>query len=908
MAEQKYDAPEAKSNLLITKIHLPQLPLDWVARPRVSKKLEEALRYKLVLISAPAGYGKTTLVIEALRDFSQPVGWISLDASDNIPGNFWNYFILGLQSIIPGICQPALNALQSPQPPPAAWLMAAIINSIDRHEGDLILVLDDYHAIDSAVIHEPLSFLVEHLPPRFHLVIASRVDPPLPLARWRVKGEIAELRARDLSFTTTETSTFLQNAAGISLSGPDLALLESRTEGWAAGLKMAAFSLQGKQDISGYIRAFSGSNRYILDYLADEVLNQQPSDLKQFLLETSVLERLYGPLCNAVTERGDSQDILTRLERSNLFISALDDERRWYRYHQLFTAILHNQLTRDQPRQVSFLHHRASLWYEKEGLVEEAFSHALLSFDNERAAALLEKAAPQMLGQNQAIRLLEYSSRIPGPVILDSPWLCVCIAWAALTANKPEILTKMLSRAVESLSESPEKLSPYSRANLQRVKGHTLSLQSFIAQAQDNIPLAVQLSEEANRELPATGIDDLLARAVNMFSLSAHYQKTGEITKAVPLLEELIAAGRRADYHYAILAGQGGLAEVELQLSHFDKTRALCSEAIEQGTRWGGACPLPVTSLAYVILGQLNYEQNNLDAAGDNLKSGIDLGEAGYFWEPVIKGCLLLARLARAQGNFESAYEHLQQAEKAGPWITVPPEVHQIPAWKARLALFQGSIGSASNWAQQQELSLPLTKPPGYREEFNYLTLVRVKIAQRECRRLPEYLDEVIRKAEYQERSGTVIEALILKAEALGCLGESDRAVAALDRALSLAQTAGYVRTFADEGTSIAGLLQKIIVSGKHAAYASKLLRIIKAQLPAHSSGRETVSGLIEDLSERELEILRLIASGKSNQEISSSLFLAIGTVKKHTNNIYGKLGAGSRTQAVARARELGIL
>jgi LuxR family transcriptional regulator, maltose regulon positive regulatory protein len=899
---------ELKPELLITKTRQPLLPSDWVARPRLSSKLVEALKHKLVLLSAPAGYGKTTLVIEALRGYKKPIGWISLEASDNVPGNFWNYLIMALQSVIPGVCQNVINALQLPQPPPVEWLLTNILNSISSYDSEFILVLDDYHNIESPTIHEAVSFVVEHLPPEIHLVIASRIDPPLRLARWRVKGDIAEIRAVDLSFTTQEVTAFIKNTAGITLSEQDLSMLENRTEGWVAGLKMAALSLQGKKDISGYIKAFSGSNRYILDYLAEEVLRQQPLGINQFLLETSMLERMCGPLCDALTGRSDSQLTLAQLEAANLFISPLDDERYWYRYHQLFATILYNQLVRDEPQLVNLLHQRASLWYEKEGFTEGAINHALLGGDAERAATILENVAARMLGQNQGIRLLEYSSRIPEPIVLASPWLCVCFAWAALTANSPEILSKMLSRAVEALSDVPQKLSLYSRANLQRIKGHMLSLESFIAQAQGDIPRAIHLSEEANRELPATSIDDLLTRAVNSINLAAHYQKTGDITKSVPLLEELIAAGRRGDYHYAIVAGQGSLANIEMQLSRFDKVTALCNEAIEQGTRWGGICPLPATSLAYVVLGQLDYEQNELDSAEDNLKRGIELGESSFFWEAVIKGYLSMARLVQVQGNFRLATEYIQRSEKLGPWVTAPPEVHQIPAIKARLALRQGDIPIASDWSRQQEISLPLNKLPDYQQEYAYLTLVKVKLVLDDCQGIPAYLDQFINNASRQERSAAVIEALMLKAQALECLGQSDESVSALDGALSLAEPSGYMRTFIDEGNRITGTLRRIITAGKNIAYASKLLDIINAQLPSHSPTSKTTAGLVESLSERELEVLKLIASGKPNKEIGSTLFLAIGTVKKHTNNIFGKLGVESRTQAIARARELGII
>ena len=897
-----------KSELLVTKTRMPPLPLDWIARPYLSRKLIDALRHKVVLVLAPAGYGKTTIVMEAMRDFKKPVGWVSLDAADNIPVNFLTYFITALQDTIPAICQSILNALQSPQPPPIDLLLTALINSISSHKDDIILVLDDYHVIESQDVHDAVSFIVEHLPPQVHLIIASRIDPPLPLSRWRVKGYIAEIRADDLSFTIEETETFLKKMTGTDFSEKDMATLQSRTEGWVAGLKMAALALQGKNDISGYISAFSGSNRYILDYLAEEVLNRQPSSTKQFLLETSILKRLSGPLCDAITERSDSQSILVQLEAANLFISPLDEERRWYHYHQLFASILHNQLIKSEPDKVTLLHRRASLWYEKEGFTLEAVDHALSGNDVERAALLLEDAAPRMLGQNQGVMLLEYLPRIPDPIIRSDPWLCIGFAWAALTVNKPEILIKMMSIVEAALTESPDRLSPGSRANLQRIKGHALSIRSFIAQAQGDIPLAIRLSEEANRELPANGVDDLLARAVNSLNLGAYYQKNGDVTKAVPLVEELIAAGRKINYHYAVLSAQGNLAEIEIQLSRLTQAAAICKDTIELGTRLGGVEPLPSTALAYIVLGQLNYEWNDLKGATDNLNEGIKLGEGSFNLEPVLKGYLSLAKMSQTEGYSEKALEYLQRAENVGPWVVTPPEIQQIPAWKARLALRQGNIAAAAAWAKEQENSHPLSQLPAYQEEYAYLTTVRLKLTKSECRDLPLYLDGFIQHAEAQERSAAVIEALILKALALDCLGKATAAVETLDRALAQAEPAGYIHTFIDEGIPIAKLLRRIIAAGKHVDYAAKLLAVFTPNQSLSSIGQKIATGLIEGLSEREIEVLKLIAAGKSNREIAGDLFLAVGTVKKHTNNIFGKLGVESRTKAVAHARELGII
>jgi LuxR family maltose regulon positive regulatory protein len=516
-----------------------------------------------------------------------------------------------------------------------------------------------------------------------------------------------------------------------------------------------------------------------------------------------------------------------------------------------------------------------------------------------------------MLGQGQAARLLRYPSRIPEPLLLGSPWLCVGFAWAALMTNNQEHLLLMLSRAVKALSESPERLSPGSRANMQRIKGHVLSIQSFVARAQGDTPRAIGLSEEATRQLPGDDPGDRVAHAVNSLNLAACYQESGEIAKAVPFLEELAAAGRTGGISYAALAAQASLAEIEMQLSRLERAAEICREAIAQGARWGGACPIPGAALAYIVDGRLKYERNDLEEAATSLRAGIELGEMSANLEPVFKGYLSMAMVVQAQGNDEAAIEYLHKAENVGPWVAAPPEFRQLPAWKSRMDLRRGGSVAASNWAREQEMSLPVSQLPRYEQELAWLTLVRVRIATGNCRELPAYLDGFIRNAEHQARTAAVIEGLVVKALAQDSSGASAEATKSLDHALSLAEPAGYVRIFVDEGAPLVTLLRRITGEGTHRNYALRLLDAMPIQVQSQAKpAPEGVKrpGVIGPLSERELEVLRLIAAGRSNKEIASELFLAVGTIKKHTNNIFGKLGVESRTQAVARARELSIL
>ncbi|MHB1132172.1 MAG: LuxR C-terminal-related transcriptional regulator [Chloroflexota bacterium] len=896
----------ANAQLLVTKTWLPQLPPDWVPRPRLSGRLNQALCHKLVLLSAPAGYGKTTLAVEALRDCGLPVAWVSLEPADNLPGAFLTYVVTALQGVAPGAGRPILTALRSPQPPPNELLLTALVNALSEGTGDFVVVLDDYHVVESQAVHEAVTFLVEHLPPRAHLLVASRSDPPLPLARWRVKGDLAELRAADLSFTAEEAASFFRAAAGLDLAPADLATLERRTEGWIAGLKMAALSLRGKEDVSAFIGAFSGSHHYVLDYLAEEVLNRQSPEVRQFLLETSPLARLCGPLCDSVTGRDDSQALLARLAQANLFLSPLDDERRWYRYHQLFATILRHHLAQAGPERVQELHRRAGAWYEREGLAEEAIEHALQAGDAERAADLLEGVAPRLLRDGWAVRLLAYRSRLPQALLAARPWLGVSFAWAALLSHQWELLATTLARVDAALALDPERLSPNSRAQLPLVRAHALSIQGYIAQAQGDIARSIRLSEEANRTLPP---EDLLTRSANSINLAIDYLIIGDLANATRHLEEARRTGSAGDNHTVVLSALAYQAEAETRRARLDDATALCQEAIALGTRLGGAAPLPYTAIAFILLGQALYERDDLAGAAANLAEGIRLAAENFNWTFLLKGYLLMTKVAQARGDAATAGEHLRRAEEAAPRAPQARESRQLPAWRALLALRRGDLAAAAAWAGEQEAALPLSRPPGFADEFAYLTLARVKLARADCRGLPEALAELARQAEGQDRNAAALEAHLLRALALDALGQPAPALAALDRALDLGAPSGFARTFLDEGPPLVPLLRRLSTAGGQAQYAARLLAALApAPDEAAPAARRQAAGLAESFSARELEVLRLVAAGRSNKEIAAELVLALGTVKKHTSNIFGKLSVESRTQAVARARELGLL
>jgi LuxR family maltose regulon positive regulatory protein len=898
------------AELLATKTRLPRLNAGHVARPRLAASLLEALWHGVVLVSAPAGCGKTTLLAEALPQARLPVGWVTLDAGDNDPSRFWTYFVRALLDIEPQRLAPLLDVLGSPETVPRERLLTAVINVMGERVDDCLLVLDDFESITSPAVHEGICFLCEHLPSPLHLLVASRVDPPLPLARWRARGVLAELRVRELAFTLPEIETLLEHS-GVAVSAEEAAVLRQRTEGWVAGLKMACLCLAGSRDRSASLRSLSGANRYIFDYLAQEVLQRQPARIRRFLQETSILERLCGPLCDALTDEVDCQSLLARLESENLFLSTMDDERRWYRYHPLFADVLKNALAATEPGSAKSLHERASRWFESEGLVDEAIDHSLLGGDGQRAVDLLEEEAPGMLGQGRAASLVRVVPRIPEPQLLGSPWLCVSLAWAALMSSDQDLLSSMLSRTSAALARSPETWTPRSRANAARIKGHLLSIQSFAARGQGDIPRAIALCEEAQRQLTGDEPGDRLAHAVNALNLASCLQESGEIARAAPFLEELAEAGRSGGFSYAALTAQASLAEIEMELGRPDRAAEACRKAIEQGKQFPG--PMSAAALAHVVMGRLAYRRNDLREAEACLRRGMELAGAGADREALLKGCLAMADLAQAQGETVQALEHLRSARSLGPWITTPPEVGWISAWESRLSLRRGDRASAARWAREAEKSLPISGLPPYAQEPTWLTLARVRIDAADCQELPRYLDGLIQNAERQGRTAVVIEGFLLKALALDRCGSTAEALASLDRAVSLAEPVGFIRVFADEGPPMAALLRRLAAQGAQRAFLSNLLSAMPETPRAPSPDQQSASAgrklqLAEPLSGRELEVLRLIAAGKSNMEIAFGLFLAVGTVKKHLNNIFGKLGVESRTQALARARELHIL
>jgi LuxR family maltose regulon positive regulatory protein len=942
--------------LLTTKLYAPRLRTNRVVRPWLITRLNQGLEQrKLTLISAPTGSGKTTLMSEWLYSKAEvetqsgeygvssvfptaysllptplKVAWLSLDRDDNDPVRFLTYVIAALQIIWPDLGETSLNVLHSSRPLPLEAVLTALVNEIATIPTEFVFILDDYHVIETEIIHRALSFLLDNLPAQIHWVIISRVDPSFSLAHLRARGQLLELHAAELRFTPTEAAAFLNQVMGLNLSADDIDTLEARTEGWIAGLQLAALSMQGceAEDIPSFMAAFGGSHRYILDYLAEEVLQRQPEAIQTFLLQTSILDRMCGPLCDAVIyeneearrrggEHKDQQHRLTAsspprltgqgmlewLEQANLFIIPLDDERRWYRYHHLFADLLRNLLQKNVGAQgLAPLHRRAAEWFERQGLPAEAMSHALAAADVERAARLVEQNARTLLSRSEMATLLSWLNALPAELVRSQPQLSLFQAWAL------------------TLTGQLDAVEPYLQG-VERHEGEMAAIRATVAYFRRDMPQAIALYRQAFEKLPA---DNSFLRGAVALSLGIAYSWSGQVAEASQALSEASAISQTSgNLHVALTAGWN-LAQLYLERGHLRRAIEHCQQALqfadEQAKQTEALLP-PAAGGVYVSLGGLFYEQNDLAAAAHYLEEGIKLGEQGADLAILVIGYLTLARLKLAQVDPEGALKLTRQAEQLAQRYNSPYWVAQAAAAQARLWIAQGQSEEANRWAQAQKLDE--ADKLDYLGEVETITLARLLVAQGKLDQAVVLLGRLLEATEAGGRMGRVIEILALQALAYQAQGKADQAISILEQALALAEPEGYVRLFLDEGTSMIELLAAVRDrhpsghrrSAVNQAYIDGLLAAYRKDqekslhhLPPVGGSALSPQPLIEPLSERELEILRLIATGRSNGEIAEALFVTVGTIKWHLNNIYGKLDVRSRTQAVARARELDLI
>lgn len=905
--------------LLATKLYLPPLRPNVVLRPRLVERLYAGLHRKLTLISAPAGFGKTTLVSEWVTGCVRPTAWLSLDAGDADPTRFLLYIVTALQTVAPAIGEGILRALQSPQPPPIDALLTAMLNDITTLPHPVILVLDDYHAIDAQPIDQALTFLVEHLPPQLHLVIATREDPPLPLARFRARGQLTELRATDLRFTAAEAATFLNYVMGLHLSTDEIAALEAHTEGWIAGLQLAALSMHGRSDTASFIQAFTGSHRFVLDYLVEEVLERQPERVRSFLLHTAPLDRLSGPLCDAVTELEDSSGMLDILERSNLFVVPLDDTRQWYRYHHLFAEVLHLRLIEEHPERVPALHRRASAWYEQHGLPFEAIRHAFAAGDSERAAGLVELAARSMLMSSQAETFLGWLKSLPDELVRTRPVLSAYYAVALLSHDlaASEDRLRDAERSLGGtarLSERP--LAPSAslplvvvdKEEFRRLPGITAITRAYHAGTLGDVSGSVTYARRALDLLPE---DDHLWRGAAASLLGLASWTSGELETAYRSFVNSTASLRRIGNITQLITVAFILADIRTAQGRLREAERIYEQSLKLATEDGKPVPLPTADL-YVGMSELRREHNDLEAASECLLKSKELDGHGWIREKRYRWYVALARIKEAEGDFGSALDLLEEAERL--YIRSPdPYVRPIAALKARVWIRQGRLTEVLEWAREAGLSAG--DDLSYVREFEHITLARVLIARYTSAHDHDHVDSAIHEAlsllerllqaaEAGGRIGSVIEILVLQALAYEALGNVTSALAPMKRTLVLAEPEGYVRIFVDEGTSVAVLLEK---AAKH-GIAPNYVRHLLTALSTAKNSAPVKQDSIEPLSERELDVLRLLATQLSGPEIARKLVVSLNTLRTHTKSIYTKLGINSRREAVHRAQELDLL
>jgi LuxR family maltose regulon positive regulatory protein len=936
--------------ILTTKLYIPPPRSNAILRPRLIVRLNEGLHRKLILIAAPAGFGKTTLVSTWLPACECPVAWLSLDEGERDLTRFLTYLVAALQTIAPTMGAGVLGVLQSAQPPPSEAILTALLNEISTMPDHFILVLDDYHVIDAQSVDHALAFVLEHMPPAMHLVITTREDPQIPLARLRARDQITELRAADLRFTLAEAAVFLTEVMDLDLSAADIAALEAHTEGWIAGLQLAALSMRGRADVGQFVREFAGDNRYIVGYLVEEVLQRQPEGMRSFLLQTSILDRLHGPLCDAVTGQEGGSTRLEALEHGNFFVVPLDDQRHWYRYHHLFADVLATHLRAEQPDQVATLHRRASAWYAQHGAAADAIRHALAAEDFARAADLVELAATAMSRSRQEATLLGWLRALPNEVVRARPVLGVTYARVLMASGELEGVEARLQDAerwlntTADMGERPDASSAemvvVDKEEFRRLPGMIAIARAGLALARGDVPGTVTY---AQRALDLAPEDDHMTRGGAAGFLGLAYWTSGDLEAAHRTYADGMASLQKAGNISDAINGATTLAAIRIAQGRLHDAMRTYEQALQLAMERGTPA-LRGTADMYVGMSEILRERNDLHAATQHLLRSKEMGEHTGFPENRYRWRVAMARIRHAQGDLEGALEMLDEAERLY-MSDFSPNVHPIAAWKTRVWVAQGRLAEALGWARKQGLSAE--DELSYLREFEHITLARILLARYGSDHIDSAIHEAIgllerllKAAQEGGRMGSVIEILLLQALAQHMQGDIPAALLPLGQALTLAEPEDYVRIFLDEGEPMRLLIEDLrgkIVDGSFAVSQSQpmeLLPYIERLLRSFSTGQTAttdqqhspalapvgrrlgvqvspilpIENLVEPLSQRELEVLRLLKTELSGPEIARELTIALSTVRTHTESIYSKLNVKTRRAAVKRAIELNLI
>ena len=871
-------------------------------------RLDEGVTRPLILLSAPPGFGKTTLLSEWVAQNKQRVAWLVLDADDNDPVRFWSYFIAALQQIDAAIGSSSLALLQSPGATALESMLRALVNEIDSLPEDwatklvpseieglragFILVLDDYHVIETPAIHQQLSFLLEHLPPHMHLMISTRADPPLPLARFRARDQLMELHETDLRFTRAEAVQFLNETMSLSLTAEEVAALETRTEGWIAGLQLAALSLRGREDLSGFVQAFTGSHRFVFDYLMDEVFARQTESVQSFLVQTSILERLNASLCNALTGRTDSQAMLEELERNNLFLTPLDDDRHWYRYHQLFADVLLHRLTEKSSIPLAELHLRASEWFENEALITEAVNHALAAQDWQRVARLMETASESLRQRGEIATLTNWIQALPESVRRSHPALCLTYARGLINVAR-------YAEAETFLLEAEHWLEGNAQVNDTRVdslRGKALALRAQFANTRNEFTQAIELAQRAEQLLPS---DDVSWRSAVLMVLAMALRFTSNWQRANERFQDAAALSESIGAYWNTLFALSSRGEGLEAVGQLRQAAQQFEEVLRLARVW--RIPnAPRTGYAWVGLGRVRYEWNELDAALHDVQTGLERGQLAGVMDVLLRGYLALERIRKGQGDMDGALAALDQADLVAEKMGLSQVKVWISAQRVQIWLARGEMEAAFDWAshfagEMQDAIYP-SVPIG---------LAKIWLSQREPEKALTLLDHALQSAQAVGRLGNAIHILVVQAIVYHAQVQPEQAFIRLEHAMELAEPEGYVRVFVDEGVPMARLLRRMLTRSPASEYIHKLLDALGE--PANVN-RPVARPLIDPLSQRELEVLRLIVEGATNKEIAGELVLTVNTVKRHISNIFSKLHVTNRVQAIAQARELNLL